>query len=600
MNQIPPEIRNFYNELEEITSFVSWDLEKQITPLSEMHPHEWNKILATEQLCFSFDLNDGNLTSGYFSVTKEGRERGIPSLDDLTDENIKYLISRINKVKNQLLISRYNHVLYELTKHRSYAINAIESYYQIVETEKEKKPHLKLLPSLQAILRLTEKAKFRVPATKSRIINFLHDEDIELIDKHYLISSLINSSLYKSYDLKFIPELTLKWLSEMQDLDYFTTKSFLVNVLRIRPNNKSKTAQLYEKLAENEDKLLEEHQDDSDFLKSTILGSKMEYYKKAKNLEKYEETRKEYTRVKSEIQLPLHQHQLDEKTNTIINEEINKNVSKIIKWDSDKILAYFSNHSLLFPNIDNVVKQATEDYNKSFLRHISNSVFDINVNAKTLSDDEMREKEISNYFQIMMGIETLPVFIRVLQVGAYNLKINYNKVNNYLLNHSWYGQNIQKMKMRTKVESQSYNWLNMMAPALHSYLIQLETSFLVGSREPFVNWTLPLDSLTLKFEGALRDFVRLVAGSTSIIKKNEIQEMLLEDLLASETAKKEFSKNDLALFKMVFTKKGLDIRNNIAHGFYKSENYTLEKMCNVFLCILRLGKYKLKPVSKNG
>ena len=83
------------------------------------------------------------------------------------------------------------------------------------------------------------------------------------------------------------------------------------------------------------------------------------------------------------------------------------------------------------------------------------------------------------------------------------------------------------------------------------------------------------------------------------MKKDEVREMLLEDLLDSDIVKKQFTDNDLALFKMIFTKKGENIRNNVAHCFYQTGEYRLEMICKIFLCVLRLGKYKLKQVTEN-
>jgi len=257
----------------------------------------------------------------------------------------------------------------------------------------------------------------------------------------------------------------------------------------------------------------------------------------------------------------------------------------------DKILLHYSVHSPLFPDIDKIITTATKNYNKSFLRHVSSSVFDINNNIKTLTDEGGLENEISRNYQMSLGMMILPEFIRVLQVGAYNRKISYYHVYDYFARNSWYGQNLPETKLREHGVKTTYNWLNLMAPALHSFLIQLETSFLVGPK--FTNWVLPIDSLTLKFEGALRDFIRIAHGSTSVLKNDEIREMLLDDLLNCEAAKKAFSTNDLSLFKMVFTNRGDNIRHNVAHCFYHESDYSLVKICKVFLCILRLSRYKL-------
>jgi hypothetical protein len=178
-------------------------------------------------------------------------------------------------------------------------------------------------------------------------------------------------------------------------------------------------------------------------------------------------------------------------------------------------------------------------------------------------------------------------------VGTYNRSISYYSIYDYLARRTWLGQNFVESKMRSSESDSAYNWLNLMAPGLHSFLIQLETSFLVNKKLTYTNWILPIDSLTLKFEGALREFIKVIGGNTTILKKNELQEMLLDDLLNCETAKKVFSNHDLALFKMIFTKNGDNIRHNVAHGFYHPNNYNIENCCKVFLCILRLSKYKL-------
>lgn len=276
-----------------------------------------------------------------------------------------------------------------------------------------------------------------------------------------------------------------------------------------------------------------------------------------------------------------------------------KNLVTILSWDSDQIFAYFAIHSVLFPDIDTIIAQATKNYNVSFHRFATSCVFDINGNVKTLTNEEGLEREKYIDYQFSLGISVLPVLIRTLQTGVYNLKISYAQLYGYLFRNSWYGQKLPKMKLRSKEEEDSYNWLDLMAPALHHFFMQLEASFLLGSGNPYSNYILSIDSLTLKFEGALRDFVRLVGGSSSKLKKDEIREMLLENLLDSEIVKKEFNDNDLALFKMVFTSKGDNIRNNVAHCFYLADEYRLEMMCKIFLCILRLGKYKLRPVSVN-
>jgi len=599
MDNIPAEINSFYEQLEEINSFDKWELIEQIKPLSDMYSDNWKHALVAEQIVLRFVLNEGKLKPIFIGVSKDGKEVGFPSINEFSEEAISYLKGRAEKTKNHLLVSRYNHILFDIEKNRNFAIKAIEAYKQLIHLKRADDIQERFIPSIQAVLKLTEKSKYKIDETKEEFIDLIHRDETTVYNKYYIVNELIESSLFKSYELRFVTELCLNWLELVKDQDYFYKKRLLLTAIRVGINNDIDSAIFYEKLAENEDLLLEEHVDDSDFLKPIILADKMEYFKKAENTVKYEETSKEYTRVKSQVELTMFEIPIEGELHIQLNEEIRKNVQIILSWDIDKILAYFSTHSPLFPDIKSTIASATENYNKSFTRFATTNVFDINVNSKTISANEGIDNEIFKYYQLSFGILALPEFLMVLQHGVFNGKISYYHVYQYLHQNSWYGQRLPKMKMRVRKDDCYYNWLDLFAPALHSFFSQIEASFLLGSDNPYSNWVLSIDSLTLKFEGALRDFVRLLSGSTSIMKKDEVREMLLEYLLDSDIVKKQFTDNDLALFKMIFTKKGENIRNNVAHCFYQTGEYRLEMICKIFLCVLRLGKYKLKPVSEN-
>lgn len=599
MEKIPDEIISFYQQLEQITSFNRWDLISQVKPLSEIHLGFWKDALITEQICLRFALDKGKLKSSTNFVTKDGNEGGFPTVDNFSKESIAYLKERANSTKNPILLSRYNHLLFDIEKNRNYAIKAIEAYKQLIYLKIDIGTIERLLPSLQAVLKLTEKIKYKSKEVKEEVIALILNENIAISYRYYIANEFINCSLVKSQELKFLPELAVLWLSQLNEADYYIKKRILESALKVAIKNKIDTSCLYEKLAENEDFILQQHIDDSDFVKLKILSEIMEYYKKAKKTAKYEEFKKEYTRVRPLTKLSLIELPNDEYINLIINEQINKNLKNILAWDSFKIFFYFSNHTNLFPDLEKITSKTIGTFKKSFPRITSSDVIDINGNIKSLSEEEELENEKYKTYQLNLGIPVLPFFIRSMQTGIFNFKISYNHLFKYLHENSWYGQRLPEMKLRSIRDNETYTWLELMAPALQNLFTQLEASFLLGPENPFTNYVLAIDSLTLKFEGALRDFVRLVGGSSSKFKHDEIKEMLLEDLLNSAVVKEKFTDNDLALFKMVFTNKGDNIRNNVAHCFYHASDYRLEMICKIFLCILRLGKYQLTPVSEN-
>jgi hypothetical protein len=402
---------------------------------------------------------------------------------------------------------------------------------------------------------LTEKIKFEVEETKKELIDLLYNDEVKTFQKHIIFTLIVNSALFKSHEFKFYPKLALEWSKgNSGGADYFNNKEILENAIKVCINNGIDTSIYYERLAENEKIVLEEHPDDADFIKTEALGRIVAYYKKSKNLPRYEKARREYTRVKAKAKLQLIDASPKEEFQRFLSNEINKSVKKILKWNVETILYHYSVHSAMFPNIENMISQATKEYNKSFLKHATSGLFDINNNVKILTDEENIDHKTHVKYMMSFAMMVMTEFIRVMQNGTYNMKISYYAVYKYFAENSWYGQRIEESEMRKDDGNSYYTWLDMMAPALHNFLLQLETSFLVGSKSMYTNWIIPIDSLTVKFEGALRDFIRIAGGSTSVLKNDEIREMLLEDMLNCDAAKNLFSNDDITLFKMVFTK----------------------------------------------
>lgn len=593
MDKTPEEIVNFYKDLESITKFDRWDLMKRISPMTEMFEHEWNKKLSAEHLSLRFMLREGELLSDFYSVDENGKETGIPTFDVFSNEQLEYLKLRAENVKNPLMVARYNHILFCVCKNQKYATKAIQAYKKLIYLKLEDDSYDRFLPSIEAVIKLTEKIKFEVAETKKELLELLYNADVKIYLKQIIANYLINSSLFKSNEFKFFPELALTWVNQSEEADYYVKKELLNDAIKICINNGINTDQFYEKLAENELFILKQHTEDSDFIKAHTLSLIAEHYKKAKNESLHKKYLRQYTKAKSLIDLHKIDVSPDEEAQRLLNEDTNKRVKKLLTWDLDAILYHYASHSPNFPDIEEIETIAKRNHEKSFLRHVTSNVVDINNNMKTLSDEENLQQEIYKLYAYALGFGVLMEFIRIMQVGTYNRKISYYHVYAYLAKNSWLGQDIVESKMRTDDSKTTFKWLNLMAPALHSFFIQLESSFLVGKELTYTNWVLPIDSLTLKFEGALRDFIKLTGGSSTKIKKNDFQEMLLDDLLNCDTAKEIFSKNDLTLFKMVFTRKGDNIRHDVAHGFYHTRDYNMEKCCKIFFCILRLSNYRL-------
>ena len=96
-----------------------------------------------------------------------------------------------------------------------------------------------------------------------------------------------------------------------------------------------------------------------------------------------------------------------------------------------------------------------------------------------------------------------------------------------------------------------------------------------------------------RFEGILRTIVADQGGKTINIERNgNTKEALLDSLLREPCLLNVFAEEDIEFFEYVLTSKGLNIRNNVAHAFYIPQDYGMTYATLVFLCILRLAKFR--------
>ena len=75
-------------------------------------------------------------------------------------------------------------------------------------------------------------------------------------------------------------------------------------------------------------------------------------------------------------------------------------------------------------------------------------------------------------------------------------------------------------------------------------------------------------------------------------RDNCTSQALLDDLLREPCLLEVFKIEDIEFFEYVFTSKGYNIRNNVAHSFYIPSDYGIFQATLVFLCILRLTTFR--------
>ena len=69
-----------------------------------------------------------------------------------------------------------------------------------------------------------------------------------------------------------------------------------------------------------------------------------------------------------------------------------------------------------------------------------------------------------------------------------------------------------------------------------------------------------------------------------------IREMYIEDFIRHPKMKELFDDNDMVFFHFLFLNSGINLRNNIAHSFFRPQDYTFQNAVLLIIALLRVSK----------
>lgn len=565
--------------LEELKSINEWKILANI-PVVETSVAS-NKKIITERKVLSFHINDGELKSNLNLTNSVGNDI---KFQFFNPKEIVYLEKRLDVTNNLLMKAKYSHIIWQETKNIKFAEIAIFNYLELLNSNQEK-DFFEILKIVSSLLFISGKSKYKKEELKKFFLELAIKA--ENSQKSLLLDLFVKLKNYKNIELKELIIDIPNWYND----DYFFNSQNLSLGLDLYKKLNIPQEELYLLLAKNEDKIIEQHSEDS-FVRLLSYGKKCRYLRYTKQQTEYQKCSEQYNQLKKTINLGNVQFSLDEELNLLINKYIDKKTEAILKYSTEEILAIFSIEESILVDPKENKKSAEKTFNNSFQKIVSVTTLDINLNFKEPNESQKLENQISQSYLIGLQLSFFILFIKVFRKGILDGHFTYQKIYEYLNEYTWYKYKFERVLRNNKIDQET-NWITLIAPGLYSFFTQYEISTLLSTNK-VNNYILALDSLTLKFEGALRDFIRLCGGtSTKVDKDGLIKEQLLEDLIENDKIKELFTERDIELFKFTFTRKGKDIRNNIAHAFFSFSNYSFDNVALVFLCFLRLGKYNL-------
>lgn len=541
-----------------------------------------------EQWFLDFVLIEGLVKPKLTYPDKDGNVFEYPSFKTFTKSIFDYLENRAGKVENYHLKARYNHLLFSSGerkyRHHDYIKNTIDSYILILQ-DKE-------IPNFENILNVA----------LQNALGLSYQIDYKVIELEEIIKEIIIENKFAPWFYRNLSEVLLKFkpsrsssISEIFNLliqkfdgiiekfkienvhnaiDFINSKIKISN--RIGIDSKESLIQkgnFWEELASQR----------NDFVANDFQFEAIKCYSKAGERDLKELATIKYTQYKKRLVL----HSVGtEFTDTTINNVINlleKNSSKIVEKESDFIYNFLSvSNDILFHT-----DSEKETRKTSFIDFSKPVSFDVNnnINAKSTKSFSLSiSSEIMHFFS--------KLYIRLIfQKGILAGKINYESLIDFIKRNSWFGQQLPAKDLDGN--DYSYNWIGLLAPSFLDFFFQFPYS--LRNKYHHTNYILCIDSLTIKFEGVLRDiaFFNNVQTDTYDERNDRMRERYIEEILSDKKIIELLGVNDIKFLKYIFTQEGINLRNNIAHCYLNFDNYSADKFLLLLTAFLRLSKFKI-------
>ena len=556
--------------------------------------------------CFNFVTKNGKLKPMFSGTDGQGQPFEYPSMSKLSEKELDYIEARLEATSHPIIRARYAHILWESpTKHKKYAEIAVDSYLILLKFFEEKdmshpEAHygLDVLKSIEQALFLAFSANYRVEDVRSEMSRLVKEFNFESSSAFVMRNRLIRHMLegkgkFPIQSFVGFPEVCLilgqRLIKEgrfHQAIDIFQTAEKVDNKLGLMTYDWNRSiAESYE--------VLMHQRDESDLAATSFCQNAIEHYKKIGDQIKIQELEKRYEQLKGKQQFHKFSQTLDI---TGFRSHCRDIAQKLCSEEPEIILSVLIGDKGLLPTYKNMEELAEEfKKNAPFASIVPVAITDqYGHTAEHFStDEEKRYFGILQQYEFDIMLSKHFVINEIFLEALKQEKLNIWTIMDFFQKNSWYGKNITKSAPSN--QTLTYNWLNLIAPSINEYFIQMKAHLSQPEYAP--NMVLAMDSLVLKIEGLVRDICAFSGITTFYQTKDKqgriiIREKDINWLLREEPIKKLFDEDDLLFFKYVLVEKaGLNLRHKIAHCLMDYSNYNVLYMHLLILVLFKLGRY---------
>lgn len=510
---------------------------------------------------------------------------------DGKEQIMLYLSQRISETGNSFAKAKYNECMSYITKSNTYKKAAIDEYIECLKTSIDNNsPNIGMLA--KHTIKLAMNQKYRVEDIKSILTYALNSTKVEDLTKTRIFLEAKEEKFFRS--------------SEAVNFDERFIALALNSVDNIWKEHNLKLAEYYAQATESEKlkyvyELLGDYKmtllmaDDPSNLYVPFHNEKrceeaIAYYKIAKCDEKIQNVwlmQNKFKEKKQYIPLRVTIPQNDEKIKFLnaIYESITKSNTEMI------CVALVTGAGLPYLSNDVLIKYL-EEKSESLLMFKSVQE-DVNGNHREMKDDASKYEAYNYGMDIVCDLVS-----DIIVKSCKTKKITTRKIVDFFYTKTMFGVTYCKEIGGKKYE---YTWLEQVRFGIESFIKQYNR--VIAGKQ--VNWSQCVDSLSIKFEGILRDMIQINGGVTTKLQNGNTSEITLDEILKmnkssiSKAFYASFNEDDLNLFRYAFSSNGhcMNIRNNVAHSFYLPKHYNWKIALISFLALIRLAKFA--PKEKN-
>jgi hypothetical protein len=547
--------------------------------------------LIREIQCYDFYFKNGELCPIIEQFLANNAKNCYPNINRFSKEDVFYIENRLAESGRPFPRARYAHLIWMITKHNQAAYTAIDSYRSLVKeyysASIDDHGYFDLfIFSLEALHYLSIASKRHLDECKSDLQGWLKDDKIPFTWRSNLLSIILDSPLFKRTDFLGLTNYMISRLSRTEQ-KYSQRDHYLQECLRLSAKEGASNEHIYFLLGENEMTLAKLKEDDeSGLIRMSSYQKAAYYFKLAHNVSKFAEAVQMYTENKGKLQFKLFQHEFSHEQVAAINDELNRVVEKMLAIEDVSPLLYLVYNRHFLMDHEKLQNEAESDVKNSLAYFANTAVYDINNNYKDLDDQGKIAFQKQQNYSFHLQMTTVPLLSKFFYTGIRTGKLSRDKIMDFF-NQTWFAKGLEGFSVDG--EKEVFSWIELLGPGLRDLVSQLEANIL--DREFRPNYTLGIDSLSIKIEGIIRDLARIRKVNVTKIKEGESVEMNLEELFREESIIQLFKNYDILLFKFILTKSGWNVRNNCAHAFYRPGDYSEKKALLILLSVFRLCGY---------